>query len=158
MHHRRELLLGMTAVLTAGAASAALLNPQPEPPGRARIQAGPPGADSMAVIRLVHQGLSMRDPHLLLQAARQLGRRRTFISVKPHGSLAPPLRLGPLALLKLAQGYAAGDSQLSAEIGHEMTFQHPTVSDIQCVCNFITLCDPVTKKCEDYSECHCWDD
>jgi len=156
MHHRRELLLGLTAFLTAGAASAARLNPQPEPPGRTRFE--PTRPDSEALIRLVDRALSERDPRLLLQAARQLGARHSFIAVKPHGSFENPLRLGPLALLKLAQGYAQGDAPLSAEIGHEAMIQHPTVSDIQCVCNFITLCDPVTKKCKDYSECHCWDD
>jgi hypothetical protein len=157
MHQRRELLVGLTALLTVGAAYAARLNPQPEPPGRARF--APMRPDSEALIRRVDRALATRDPRLLLQAARELGARRSFIAVKPHGSFETPRRLGPLALLKLAQGYAQGDAALSAEIGHEQMIQHPTVtSDIQCVCNFITLCDPVTKKCEDYSECHCWDE
>ena len=158
MHHRRELLVGLTALLTAGAASAARLNPQPEPPGRIRaVATAARKAEAENVIRLIFKGEHDHDARALLQAARILGAHRAYVSEKPHGSQTPAVKLGPLALLKLAQGYAGGDAQLSAEIGHEMMVQKPTVSMIHCECFFYTQCDS-SGHCTDYEWCWCYDE
>jgi hypothetical protein len=154
---RRTLVLGLAALLGAAPVGAATLNPQPEPPGRARVAApAERKAQAENVVKLLFKGEHDHDARALLEAARILGANHAYVSEKPHGSNEPAVKRGPLALLKLALGYAGADAQLSAEIGHEMTIQHPTVSMIHCECFFYTQCDS-SGHCTDYEFCYCYD-